>query len=83
MILEATNRMVSQMYAKALGYFWLPCPRCGQMFGGHEVQGSLVKTVEFNRDGSLAGGISMSTCCPPYEDYASVIPRIIDPSGVK
>lgn len=18
------------------GYFWLPCPLCGQMFGGHE-----------------------------------------------
>lgn len=26
-------------YLRALlsGYFWLPCPRCGQMFGGHQV----------------------------------------------
>ncbi len=22
------------------GYFWLPCPRCGQMFGGHEMGGT-------------------------------------------
>jgi hypothetical protein len=24
------------MYAKANGYFWLPCPNCGSYFGGHE-----------------------------------------------
>lgn len=22
--------------AAAGGYFWLPCPNCGRMFGGHE-----------------------------------------------
>ena len=22
------------------GYFWLPCPACGQKFGGHEKQDS-------------------------------------------
>ena len=24
------------VYAKLLGYFWLPCPVCGKHFGGHE-----------------------------------------------
>jgi hypothetical protein len=24
------------MYARLRGYFWLPCPLCGQEFGGHE-----------------------------------------------
>lgn len=23
-------------YAHVAGYFWLPCPLCGQEFGGHE-----------------------------------------------
>lgn len=29
-------RWVNRLYANLLGYFWLPCPICGQMFGGHE-----------------------------------------------
>lgn len=29
-------RIVNRWYAKALGYFWLPCPLCGRGFGGHE-----------------------------------------------
>lgn len=29
-------RWFNKMYAKLRGYFWLPCPRCGQEFGGHE-----------------------------------------------
>jgi len=23
------------------GYYWLPCPLCGEMFGGHEKHGVL------------------------------------------
>lgn len=29
-------RWVNRWYAKALFYFWLPCPICGEPFGGHE-----------------------------------------------
>ena len=29
-------RWVHQFYAWVMGYFWLPCPSCGRMFGGHE-----------------------------------------------
>lgn len=29
-------RAVNEAFAKANGYFWLPCPLCGQKFGGHE-----------------------------------------------
>ena len=32
-------RVVHQAYAAVMGYFWLPCPRCGLMFGGHERHG--------------------------------------------
>lgn len=34
------NRRFNQAWAFVGGYFWLPCPRCGEMFGGHEKTGS-------------------------------------------
>lgn len=37
-------RWMHRAYAFALGYFWLPCPRCGRMFGGHEKHGQSVRT---------------------------------------
>lgn len=30
-------RRLNRLYACLWGYFWLPCPICRQMFGGHEV----------------------------------------------
>ena len=32
-------RLLNKIYANLFGYFWLPCPSCGKMFGGHEVRG--------------------------------------------
>lgn len=29
-------RFVHKAWARAWGYFWLPCPLCRRMFGGHE-----------------------------------------------
>jgi len=29
-------RWLHRLYARFLGYFWLPCPICGRCFGGHE-----------------------------------------------
>lgn len=29
-------RWLNRWYAKALGYFWLPCPICWEPFGGQE-----------------------------------------------
>ena len=29
-------RLFHKLWAKLGGYFWLPCPLCGRMFGGHE-----------------------------------------------
>lgn len=29
-------RFVHRFYARLTGRFWLPCPHCGAMFGGHE-----------------------------------------------
>jgi len=27
---------IRRYQARVGGYFWLPCPQCGEMFGGHE-----------------------------------------------
>jgi len=29
-------RWLHRLYAKVFRYFWIPCPICGKMFGGHE-----------------------------------------------
>lgn len=31
------SRLLRRVYAALGGYFWLPCPACGEMFGGHEI----------------------------------------------
>lgn len=30
------SRIKARAYARHNGYFWLPCPLCGEHFGGHE-----------------------------------------------
>ena len=29
-------RWINRLWARLAHLFWLPCPRCGEMFGGHE-----------------------------------------------
>ena len=41
---NAAPRLFHQFYAWVFGYFWLPCPRCGRPFGGHEPSGGRVAT---------------------------------------
>lgn len=35
-VLIMKHRTFNKWYAKLGGYFWIPCPICEQMFGGHE-----------------------------------------------
>ena len=32
-------RWYHRIRAFATGHFWMPCPNCGRMFGGHETGG--------------------------------------------
>lgn len=43
-------RFIQWFYALIHGYFWLPCPICGEKFGGHE-KGHSIYT-------GAAGGVS-------------------------
>jgi len=36
---------IEHLWAKVFGYFWMPCPNCGRMYGGHEDGGGLYKSV--------------------------------------
>ncbi len=36
---EKLTRLLNLIYARCLGYFWTPCPRCGAKFGEHELRG--------------------------------------------
>jgi hypothetical protein len=47
-------RWLQRLYAKAHGYYWMPCPGCGRMFGGHEAHGKPVPTDK--------PWLSLSTC---------------------
>jgi hypothetical protein len=38
------NRAWNRVRAFFGAYFWLPCPLCGKMFGGHEWDGTSVPT---------------------------------------
>jgi len=54
-------RRLHKTYAALLGYFWLPCPICGQHFGGHEW-----KDRDGNPSSILArdGGTNYIGICP-------------------
>lgn len=45
------ERRYQRRYARLHGYFWLPCPICGDEFGGHERHG----TIPTNEPGRLSG----------------------------
>lgn len=47
---------LSYLYALINGYFWRACPRCGNMFGGHQCKGSIV-----------IGTQTWATCCGEKE----------------
>lgn len=52
-------RVVHRWYAAAFGYFWLPCPLCGQWFGGHEWRG-----VGGHPSVTVAEGLGRRGICP-------------------
>ena len=46
------SRLLHKLYANFFGYFWLPCPLCGEMFGGHEwTSGGSIMTSWNTREG--------------------------------
>lgn len=51
-------RKAHQAYASAMGFFWLPCPLCGTMSGGHEwrdIDGKPSSVPDLDRPGMFHG----------------------------
>src|SRR6266446_1757418 len=38
------HRVLNWLYARWHAYYWVPCPICGQMYGGHEAKGGTLWT---------------------------------------
>lgn len=79
------NRLFNKLYAQAFGYFWLPCPICGQEFGGHE-WGSGAAGIPKDGHGTWYGGTSTGVC-PDCAPTVIIIRRLIqmgkfDPSYI-
>lgn len=54
-------RARERRYAKSRGFFWLPCPICGEHFGGHEAQRAYPLMI-------LRTGVGIGQCvCPKLE----------------
>ena len=49
----ARERRYQRRYARRHGYFWLPCPLCGEEFGGHERGSGNVPTGDPDRFESI------------------------------
>lgn len=59
---DAHTRVWNRTYALVFGYFWIPCPLCGEYFGGHEWWdrdglSSLVPDPAYPHDAGRAVGI--------------------------
>ena len=65
-------RFLHRWWASVAGYFWLPCPICGRMFGGHEKGGGLQY---------YAHGRAKITCpkCPRRYHLVASCDHVFDP----
>jgi len=50
-------RFLNRLFAFLAGYFWLRCPACGEMLGGHEASDF---HIWINKD--LPGEFGLITC---------------------
>jgi len=66
-------RPVASALAWLLGYFYLPCPRCGQPFAGWEMgDGGVITERWSNEDGTVGGFKSTGWCwrCPSEREIS-------------
>jgi len=40
--MKMLNKFYNRIYAWLFGYYWEPCPLCGEYMGGHEEKGKAV-----------------------------------------
>lgn len=73
-------RLAHKLYANLFGYFWLPCPVCGEHFGGHEVSAFSGAVIVEKEDGPHAYCVCSKNSCQEEAKRRSGMPRVIDPA---
>lgn len=68
---RALDRFVHHWYAVTFGYFWAPCPACGDMRGGHEPEGKTVKTFA-QADEPNVYTWTCDTCAPHFDHHEEI-----------
>ena len=68
-----TNRAVNRTFANLFGYFWIPCPTCGEMFGGHEIGGSVPVPGEPGRGRCICKACAAAGIGDAYSDEPKTI----------
>lgn len=63
-------RFLHRLLAMIGGFFWLPCPVCGRMFGGHEL--TRVDTASV----VIADGTRRVVCTNPMCSHAAAVINI-------
>lgn len=56
-----------RLFAEFFGYFWMPCPVCQQMTGGHEWTGACVSTGESGQGIGICPQCESAGCGEEYE----------------
>ena len=58
-------RLLHKLYALVTGYFWIPCPHCGEMFGGHEwrLYDNRRDTIPASPGGNSLSGTAICPAC--------------------
>jgi hypothetical protein len=64
---DPKDREATEEYAGENGFFWLECPRCGRMFGGHEWRRDGRYAVACFRDPT----VGHPACCLGRNDRAA------------
>jgi hypothetical protein len=47
-------QLLHMIWAKLGGYFWMPCPKCGEMYGGHQIEPFGATVTLYEADGPHA-----------------------------
>lgn len=72
------HRWWARLRAWALGFFWLECPSCGEMFGGHEVTDPISVQREIDDEAKYVvcpDCAAAATICPLCKQMAPDVER--------
>ena len=57
------DRTAARLHAYLAGYFWLPCPNCGRMFGGQELATGTGHSTSIPKPDGSGTGLAICPSC--------------------